>query len=87
MTAYCLEYGRPGIIIHQLSCESIDLASLMGQGNICSLGNFDGSLPAFIAARLTHPEASRCVDCCKDDLPAATGEAKFIMPQVFSHSM
>lgn len=70
MTVYCLEYGSGGIIVHQLSCGSFDLASLMGEGRITSLGAFDNSVLALTAARLDHSGAARCLDCCKVDLLA-----------------
>ena len=68
MTAYCLEFGESKLIIHKLKCGSYDLASLMGEGRISGIGNFASSQLALNTTRERHPDAIRCLDCCKGDL-------------------
>jgi hypothetical protein len=71
MTRYCLESGTEGsgsVIIHKLDCASYDLGTLLGMGRIANLGEFESSLHALNSAKLSHPAAIRCLECCRADL-------------------
>lgn len=71
MTIYCLESGSDECeeaIVHKLDCRHYDLGSLLGAGRLVSLGDFTSSAKALEHVRENHPDAARCVECCRTDL-------------------
>lgn len=70
MTSYCIERQRaPGhAVVHKHACTCYDLGTLLGEGGIADLGEFDDSLLALHAIKHLHPDAIRCLDCCHEDL-------------------
>ena len=77
MTHYCIELGNEphNKLIHKLSCGSFDHGTLLGNGNIASLGNFGSSEKALEHARTRHPNAVRCLDCCMQELVSRPSRA------------
>jgi hypothetical protein len=71
MKEYCLEFGSADedyVIVHKLSCEHFDHATLLGLGRLQALGIFDTSFAALSMAQKKHQDAVRCLDCCSPDL-------------------
>lgn len=70
MTHYCMETGagRGEVLVHKIGCGSFDLGTLLGKGNVSSLGELASSEAALNEARKLHANAIRCVDCCLADL-------------------
>lgn len=74
MTRYCLEFGSDAsanAIVHELNCENFDHGTLLGEGRLGNLGEFDCSKQALDAARLRQPGAVRCLTCCISGLVEA----------------
>jgi hypothetical protein len=68
MARYCLEFGSEvpaSVVVHALKCECFDLSTLLGDGKIAHLGEFDAPLQALDAARRQHPQALPCVTCLR----------------------
>lgn len=75
MNVYCVERGDTEVTVHQQMCRNYELPSRTTEGRIYRIGEFNNSLEALNAARVAHPDAARCLDCCKADLTMSLGVA------------
>jgi hypothetical protein len=68
MIRYCLEIGSEGTVIHRVDCSSYDLGTLLGLGCVADLGEFKSAGQALDSIKHSHPDAVRCLACCKAEV-------------------
>jgi len=66
MAGYCMERTKhqDGTIVHKQCCGSYDLASLLAEGMIYNIGEYDSPLHALNAVKEKSQDTVLCPSCC-----------------------